>query len=140
MHSFLCSHLDYLKLSLHKNIKKAFQYEKIQYKWSLEAIGFHTIQFFLRDLKDFGAIQYTLRAFLGIRAELSYLCGEENGSYVREVDGEEALGGAGEYQHVGEAQQWDEHDERLGRLAVLLRLHRVGRPQLRDQHLLNHKR
>lgn len=45
---------------------------------------------------------------------------------------------AGTVQHhqVGDAQQRNQHEQRLGRLAILLRLGRVGRPQLGDQHLV----
>jgi len=64
-----------------------------------------------------------------------YLSGEHDSSDVGVDCSREALGGSGDHENVGDPEQRDEHHQRLGRLAVLLRLHRVGRAQLCDQHL-----
>ena len=73
----------------------------------------------------------------------THLRGEEDGPGVLEEDEEVAglVGGREERDEVGHAQQWDDDEERLGRLQVLvvLRLGVVG-PQLAAHHLRRRKR
>lgn len=46
------------------------------------------------------------------------------------------VGRSEQHHQIGDAQQWNQHEQRFGRLAVLLRFDGVGRTQLCDQHLL----
>lgn len=64
-----------------------------------------------------------------------HLRGQEHGPHVRKVHGDDALGGSGDDEHVREAEERDQYEERLAALAVLLRFNGVGRAQLRDEYL-----
>ena len=64
----------------------------------------------------------------------TYLRGEKDGPHMLQLLRQ------GDEQHVGETQKRDEHQQRLGGLAVPLGLHRVGRPQLGDEDLVKRRR
>lgn len=64
-----------------------------------------------------------------------YLGGEKNRPRVGVDVCGDAFRGSCYHEDVCDAQEGNQHQQRLRGLAVLLRLHGVGRPQLRDQNL-----
>lgn len=63
------------------------------------------------------------------------LHGYKDGSHVGVDVCRESGRGSCYDQDVGDAQQWNQHEQRLGGLPVLLSLQGVGRTEFRDQHL-----
>ena len=54
---------------------------------------------------------------------------------MRENDADDAFSGAWQDEHVRQSEERNEHQKRFTTFAVLLRLHWIGRTQLRDQNL-----